>query len=709
MATTNVRITASKDASVQRAIKGVTDDTRKARDKITKHDADATRKEIDNAKKALVKKGQTAEALARAEIGSAKKSEREKRRLSDKLVRDTARNAEKERREAEKTARAIVASARKAAREKKRISDKELRDIQRNASTARREAEKTARSQLKSAQSARRAALAGGAGAAFGAARGAAALAARGQGVAGVQSIEQRLANAKQIRDVLIGTASESLGKGGTDESLTKMTDELTTLVVQVSKQYQIDAVQLAGALSEAQTGFAKLEDFAAILPEIAALTKASVGSDAADFVNLFGVLTDAFGLTLDEMRQLPGIIKETSAEGAISPKELAEAFGPALKFLSSATGRTGIGAVREALATAQVLGTSKARAPEVATFLEQMTRQLQRPAVREGLAKVGVQVSEESEDTLSRARRGRKAREGAFSGNLLPIGDIIRSLQANQEVLRKPGALTAIGIPEDVAKAFIFAMQSGTKFADVARAAGGQSDINRVVRALTSGPQGRLAQLRVNAQAATIADADRIIDAMAPGVKKMTELQSEFPILTESLGLLTETVKFAVGALVANRIAGGGLPGLGGGGGGGKGGPGGKLGAGGGLSKILKKAAVVGTAFELTQFVLNNTAPGKAVSGGLDKAARFLGERNEKALALRFGTKQDDGILANVRKLAGSDIIGQSVAADRKAGVTSKSELTIKVDQSGRVTGLVVRADPSFDVTSEMGLSLVP
>ncbi len=654
-----IGISARMDSKLRRVLNGTVDASKKA-GKRTEDNAKRTDAQILASKKRLAKQGVT-----------------------------TARRAAQQvRREAAKTARAQIKQAEKAQRTVSRLADKAAKD------------------QIKAAKKVRdnRRRLAGAVGGAVvGAAVGVAALAQRGQGAAGVQSIDQRLANAKQIRDVLIGTASEALGKEGTEEGLTKMTDELTKLVVQVSKQYQIDATQLAGALAEAQTGFAQLEDFATILPEIAALTKASVGSDPKDFVNVVGVLGDAFKLTLEEMRQLPAIIKETSAEGAISPKELASAFGPALKVLAAATGRTGLDAVREALATAQVLGTSKAKAPEVATFLEQMTRQLQRPEVREGLARVGVQVSEETDSTLARARKGRKARKGAFQGDLLPIGQIFKSLQANQEQLTKPGALTAIGIPEDVSKAFIFAMQSGDKFSEVSGAQGGQADIDRVVAKLTSGPQGELAQLRVEAQAKTIADADRIVETILPMTTALTELQTEFPLLTESMGILTGAVGGLAAVIVGQKLLGGGAAGAGGA----AGKAGGLLSKGGSLLKAAG-AGIAGLAGTAGAGLLS-------IAGGSVAGAVAVGALPGLALSgLLEATGGNDALSSFGASLGGPARASGPTSLGGKAqqvDVRHKSEMTVIVqDDRVRVTRIRpdtgVEINTGFDMRTDMGLS---
>ncbi len=228
-----IRISALPDSKLRRALQGTVDAARKASDQA-----------------------------GRAEEGAARRVGNEKRKISNRTLSLAQRNARAMRRESQKTA------------------NQQIRDAQRAQRAATKAAEKTASDQIKAAkksQQTRRTLLAGAAGAALGLARGGSQLVSRGQQFAGVGTLESRLQVGKQLEEILV-RATEQARVGP------ERRQEIQDTILQASVETQTPVLDIAEGLQVAQERFSELEKFADLIPELAALAKAS-GSSMGDLV----------------------------------------------------------------------------------------------------------------------------------------------------------------------------------------------------------------------------------------------------------------------------------------------------------------------------------------------------------------------------------------------------------------------------------------
>lgn len=647
-----IRISALPDSKLRRALQGTVDAARKASDQTN-----------------------------RADVGSKRKAANEKRKISNKTLSLAQRNARAMRRESQKTA------------------NQQIRDAQKAQRASTKAAEKTASDQIKSAKKAqqgRRTLLAGAAGAALGAARGGAQLVGRGQQFAGVGTLESRLQVGKQLEEVLV-RATEQARVGP------ERRQEIQDTILQASVETQTPVLDIAEGLQVAQERFSELEKFADLIPELAALAKAS-GSSMGDLVGTLGEFDKANKLTKEELRETITALAETSNEGAINVKQFARAMGPVIGLLQAKTGRTGGESAREQIALIQLMGTSGARPEEVGTMTKQFIEFASDPKVRERFAKSGVRITEG------------EGREAIRSGDFLPLREIIANLEGAKETLLAPGKLKDILGSQEVARAFTFAINAGAeKFAAVETAAGGQGQIDRTVALLTESAQGKIAKAGFDAQVKTIKDADSILKTITGPVKAMTDLQLEFPILTAAFGTLTSTIGGLIAAIAAQKF-------LGGGGGGGV-----PL----GLGKLagIGGGVVGGTAGASALAATGATVAGTLAVGAAAGAAAFLGTDALLDIGDEAGRKLFEGLGAGFAGLfeddegvartglRGTGIPASALPANAAGGPTevtlnqdtplkTENKATLEIKLKGPLAVGAVTADPDTDVNVDQGLA---
>lgn len=466
-------------------------------------------------------------------VDAARKATRAIGEERTRSARDTQRGEQTQRKEAENTAAARVRAA-------ERAGASERREAERTARTQIREAQRAAKEETKIAQRSseeRRRIMLGIAGGLYGAAKGGAALAQRGFGLAGVGSLEERLQTAGDFRAQLIRTAGEA--KASPEERA-----RVEANLLKISEQTNISIMDLVAGLATAQSRFDKFKEFSATIGDIAKVSQAT-GENLDDLVGAIGTASTVFQLDESGQREFINALIATSERGAINIGDFARNLAGTAGSFQVATGRTGIEGAREFLATAQTLGTSQVGAAETATMVERLMSQLSLPDTQGKLKQIGVDVLDKQ-------------------GKLKNIGEIGQLLLENKN-FQKAGVRQAV-FPE------IRAMR-GAEFltAELARnpeafaklqnisAAEGAESVNRRFAELSSDPLFKLRNTGVRAQTETVRDADRIVKAITPAVTELAKLQTQFPLLTESLGTLESAVRWAGGALLADRMMGGG------------------------------------------------------------------------------------------------------------------------------------------------------
>lgn len=507
-----IRISALPDSALRRALTGTVDAARKANKLVASESAKAAKQAEQVKARSDRAVAQSSHRAAAEMIRDAKRVEEAKKRSAEQVLRAAERSAAGERREAQKTARTQIREAEKAAQAQARILQK-------------------------STEQRRRLLLAVGAGA-FGAAKGGAALAGRGQGLAGVGSLEERLNTSGDFQQQMIRTAGEAklapAERAKVEENLLK-----------ISEATNVSILDLVAGLTAAQSRFDQFREFSVTIGDVAKVSQAT-GSSLEDLVGAIGTATQVFQLDTAGQAEFINALVATSERGAIDVKSMASDLAGTMGSFQNATGRTGIGAAREFLATSQVMGTSQVGAAETATMIERFTSALAMPDTQAKLKKIGVNVIDKE------------------TGQPRNIGDIGAELAANKRFDEK-GVRAAI-FPE------LRAMK-GAEFltAELKRdpeafkglqnidAGEGAASVEKRMAELSENPMFKLQNVGVRAQAETVRDADRLVKAITPAVTELTRLQTKFPLLTESMGTLESSVRWAVGALVANKLMGGG------------------------------------------------------------------------------------------------------------------------------------------------------
>jgi hypothetical protein len=496
-----IRISALPDSALRRALTGTTDAARKA----SKQVADATRKGAKEGQEARVAADRVAER-------SAKQVEDAKLHAAARSLRVAERLAAAERREAQKTARTQIRESEKAAAASTRVA--------------------------KAASEERRRLMLGIGAGAWGAARGASQLVGRGQGLAGVSSLEDRLSTAGDFRAQLIRTAGEA--KVSPEERA-----KVEANLLKVSEDTNVALMDLVGGLATAQTRFDKFRDFTGTIGDIAKVSQAT-GESLDDLVGAIGTASQVFQLDEAGQRDFIDALIATSERGTIGVGDFARNLAGSMGSFQVATHRTGAAAAREFLATSQVLGTSQVGAAETGTMMERFMSEISLPATQKKLAQIGVRVKGDD-------------------GQLLNVGDIGQQLLANKRFQNEAGVRQAI-FPEIRAMRgaeFLTAElgrnpEAFTSLQNISATEGARS-IDQRFAELSADPLFKLRNVGVRAQTDTVRDADRIVQTITPAITELTRLQTKFPLLTESVDTLESTVRWAAGTLLADKLLRGG------------------------------------------------------------------------------------------------------------------------------------------------------
>lgn len=455
-------------------------------------------------------------------------------------VRERIRGEREVLRAAQHTQRQIAREAQSSARVRERAERQAARSIAR---------EQTAAARRSASVSTGRRRMLGGAmvGGALGAVAGGQQLFNTAESSLGLTDPLELMQSFAQLQRQLIRTGSEA---GKSQEQI----DGMMRSVLQVSRAEQIDPAELVGGLAVAQESFSALDEFRAILPEIARAAEGS-GSSVEDLVQTAGALRNIFGLTGDEMRSLFADMYEQGKQGALGIRAQAEALPAFYSAFGARTGRRGRAGALEGGAFAQVLargsGLPASQAGEVATMAERTIVTLSDPRVAKRLARAGVQIRE--------GGSGRRA----GNGRLLNMDQIQANLAARADMLERPGSMERIfgrrveahrGI-----QALITARRAEPGLMNQLQnpnTAAGQRGLDVAAQRLHDSAAGQMRRQQIDRVVGSYEQAPDTISTLAANSSALSALKTEFPILGAALGALTTTLTgFGAGAFVSRFL----------------------------------------------------------------------------------------------------------------------------------------------------------
>jgi chemotaxis protein histidine kinase CheA len=523
---------------------------------IKKSGAETRASEERDAKAAAAAKAKAAKEAAAAASKAAKEAEAASAKSSKEQARAAVAAAKEQARAAVALAKEEERAVQSVARAKEKAARDAVRAAERAAAATRREAEKTARAQVREAEKAareqarfneRRGAnmrnfVIGTAGAAYGLARGGLDLIGRGQSLAGVGSLEERLATTKQFRQDMIITANEAKVS---EKDRKKIEED----VLKASEKTGVSILEMSGALMAAQQNFDKFKEFADIIGELAQVS-AGKGMPLKDLVNVVGTASVSLGLTsAEDKSKFIDVLVSTAERGSVEAGAFASNFGSMLPFYTQVTHRTGMEGAREMFAFGQTLGKFHPGAPgEAATEAEALLFKLSEPETQADLLKADVKVTE----------------GGKIGGQMLPFNDIMKNLAESKKYSLPGVGFSIFGRKEptiaaaNLIQAYREDPNAMLKLQNIEEGAGTASATASFEK-LRGDASFNLGLIGSQAQAATTRDADRIIKAIEPEVRALTELQNKFPMLSASMGTLEQALRSAVNVLIANTLLGGG------------------------------------------------------------------------------------------------------------------------------------------------------
>lgn len=551
-----IRITAVPDSGLSRALKGTVAASMKAQNDIARGQerSDKQRQRsmealerwrigVQRRSAALLQRERDREAAASKHATD--KQAREARKLADAEVREAKRSADLQAKEAERLARYKMQVQRNSAAMQARENEKSLRAQVRDAQKAMREQQAVSR-QRKDALIRGGALVAGAAGAAFGRVQAFA-------GAYGARSSEDLATKAVDFRRRSILVADMA---GVSAEQR----DAMQRKVLSASARTGVDATDILAGLETAQDRFSALEDFTAIIDDLANVSVAT-GTSVESVVGAMGVMRRQFELSNDEMLQLGGAMVQAADLGNISFQDVADNFAAALGAMGRNANLKGMAGAKQALGITQLLGTSDMSAPEAATLGVRVVSALNDVKIQDKLRKkFGVQVTE----------------GGVRGGALRSMPDVVRELVAagfmdankgalRQDIFREERGQRGI---EVLATAFQRDPAAAAKLLDLDPATG-QAAIDRRVAAMNEGTLGKAATMGARNFQEFMAGGgmQRFLDVTVQGADALQKLHAQYPMLAETLGVTTEALK-AFGAMLVLQtlfgrrgVGGGALP----------------------------------------------------------------------------------------------------------------------------------------------------
>lgn len=552
-----VRISASPDGDLHRALNGTVNAARRAQKQIADDSKRTNAQRERETKESYKKEEREHQALVREKI----REQERLVRITEQFQKEMTRNAT---REAQRTAQAQIRESEKASREQKKNA-KEVSDYNRRV-------------------------LFAAGGAAYGAVQGGMALVGRGQALAGVGTLDERLSVAGRFRRQMIITSNEA--RVSAEERI-----KIEEMMLQTSEKLGISILDLSGALANAQQKFDQFRATAEVLPDLAKFAVGK-GLPITDVVDAIGSISRALDLTSvedpskmdpEKQRKALDLIIASSEKGSIESGAVARDIAPLAAPFAMQTGRAGLDGLAELLALAQTLGQSQpGQSGEVATQIEQMLVRFSDADTQKRFKSIGIEVTQGGKiggtlknfgeigrllnqdfvlpETHRKAleKRVEKARaDGVDPAGIDVIVDDFTKKHGTQNAFK-----ASAGIRKEVLGGRLEAMRgvvalmaalnrdedTFTRLQTLPEGQGLQS-AESTLADLEKDPMFNLEKVGAKAQADTVRDADRIVAAITPAVKELTELQTKFPMLTESMGVVNNTMQGLIAALLTQQL----------------------------------------------------------------------------------------------------------------------------------------------------------
>lgn len=573
----NIRIKAKLDTGVKRAIAGITADVKKSEKDRAKAAAKAEADKV----KAAADAEKARQALNVRSVSNFRKAEMAKKveavTRSREILEDFKKAEKKKRDELAKTLRETQLSERR----REQLIKRTEREIARERGRARADAREMLSGGAGEAARGRRRRIAGAVGGALvGAAAGALSVSQRAQGALGIRSQEEIIAESINSRQDFIRTSVQ----GGMSQ---QQQDDALRQAVEVSRSSGIGTGEILAGINTSQELFANLDRLLPNLGFLADVTRAT-GGEFQTVVAASGELERQFGLQGDELQEAIAILARGAEEGSLSLRDFAESQAEGFSGFTQARGISGVQGVRELSAVAQALRAGGLGANQVRTRQQALISSLSDSNVQQRLRRAGVNVLNDDGavrnigDIVNEVRNARRlqGRDGNLSSTKL------RTAFGNQEAMQ---ALAVLASQESAAAAGQEGALSLSDRQNVSADAG-RATIAATLERLNADASGRAVSMRANREASVFADSERLINAFADVAGPLTELQDEFPVLTQAVQALTTVM----GGAGAGGLGGGLLAGLTGGGAGAAGAGGvGTLAAAGGVGAVGAAVAI--------------------------------------------------------------------------------------------------------------------
>lgn len=533
-----IRIKAKLDSGVKRALAGVTADVKKA-DAETVASAKTTQKARTKAVEQYVSSVRRAEQTAKREAFA----------RGREILQDFRANEKKKREELAKTLRETQMSERRRAQ----LVNRTEREISQQRGRARAEARDALSGGEISGRGRRRWQMAGAAGGALlGATGGALNASQRAQGALGIRSQEELIAAAIDQRQSFITQASQV--QGMTPARMAEIMAEVT----RVSRQTGVGSGELLAGLNSSQESFSNMDTVVANLESMATMARATQ-TEFSSVAGAAGEIGRQFGLSTEEIDEGLAIIARGAQEGSLSFSDFAESQSQAFSGFQTARGTSGLEALREFQAVAQSLRAGGLAPTEVRSRQGAFLNTLSDRKTQQRLRRAGVNVTDDS-------------------GNIREVSDIINQVRGSRRLQNREGGLSATALraafgDQEAGQAVAILAQgenaaatgTGPSLRDRAAASAdeGRAVVASTFAALNADASGRAVNMRAGREASVMENSEQLINAFAQVAGPLTELQDEFPVLTQAVTALTSVI----GGAGVGGLGGGLLTGIGGGG----------------------------------------------------------------------------------------------------------------------------------------------
>jgi len=477
----------------------------------------------------------------------------------DKAEKSKVQSAKRTKTDLERLAKKSAADDRRAnqrrVREWKNAERERLRASKRRASEElklQKKAEREESASLRRRQQKRRSILGAVAGGAAGAAYAGMEYARRSQGVLGVQTKEQITARSLQTRrDLLLAGSDAGMSKA----EIEKMMKDASA----VAKKRGVSVNDLLAGALKAQEDHSDIKGYASRM-DINALAMRTTGASAAELVGVEGNLKDILGLQGEEIKKGLLMAIQSGTEGAINLRDFATEMPEGFGLHAAAFGETGLDALRSSMAMSQQIkkGTG-VKAAEVQTMQKALTMALADKDVQKRFKKAGLDVVEWDGSVLGIAELVEAASGNAKLGDIGTLKKIMGTDEGAIAMQALLGQERAAGRGDEGAMSLAARQKIDSDAA--------MGLLEKKEKTLDADIVGKAQRTTATQESKIFDQTERLTQAMLDTSGWLTELEAEFPILTDAVKGLTSVVAGVFGGGFLSGLFGGGATATAGGG----------------------------------------------------------------------------------------------------------------------------------------------